>query len=336
MNSAEACVLAATGGVDAVPIALTASVVLVVLGLVVFGAARSSRGRRGLATGFGALALVCALVVVPLAAAAPAQAAVGANSSECDPAQQQPDEKPPVETPDSVIVSPAAPTLSDVACGVEPAVLIPEMEGVAYGQSRTGNTVTVTATAEPGFVFAEGAAAAWQLDVTPQPCACVPDEITWGADPTSASVDDYYGTVYIQPVEWVESLVAQGASFSMTAHEATQFSGRWIAQNGELPEEIDPGTVTFDGVIDKTGSDGVLSEWGGIEFEMATSGQSAYAAYLEAENALRELYPNSEIYFQIDGETWLYEFTSSLTVTLIDSCGTSVSRSYDLVRVLPA
>ncbi|UOQ61035.1 hypothetical protein MUN76_03400 [Leucobacter rhizosphaerae] len=339
MKSAEVCVLAATGGVDAVPLALTAAVVLVVLGIIAVAAARSSRGRRGLAAGFGALALVGALVVVPLASATPVQAATGANTSECDPAQQPPAEKPPVdppvETPDSVIVSPAAPALSDVACGVEPAVLIPEMDGVAYGQTRAGNIVTVTATAEPGFVLAEGAVATWPLDVTPQPCACVPDEINWGADPIFASVDDYAGYVYVQPQEWTEALVAQGSSFSVVTQEVTQFSGQWVAQNGELPEGIDPGTVTFDGVIDKSGTNGALTEWGALQFDLATSGQSAYSTYLAEEAALRELYPESEITFQIDGETWLYQFTSSLTVTLLDSCGTAVSRSYDLVRVVP-
>lgn len=177
------------------------------------GRRRSSGGSPAAAGQVVKSAEVCVL-------AATAQAATGANTSECDPAQQPSAEEPPVdppaETPDSVIVSPAAPALSDVACGVEPAVLIPEMDGVACGQTRTGNVVTVTATAEPSLVLAEGAVATRPLDVTPQPCACVPDG-------------------------------------------------------------IDPGTVTFDGVIDKSGSYGALTEWGALQFDLATSGQSAYS-----------------------------------------------------------
>lgn len=83
-----------------------------------------------------------------------------------------------VDCPAPTEVTPAAPTLVDApSCGVEPTVNVTPTDGVTYTQTRDGNIITVTATANstpaPGYVIAPGAETTWSFDVTPEICPCV-------------------------------------------------------------------------------------------------------------------------------------------------------------------
>ncbi|GAB2566523.1 Ig-like domain-containing protein [Leucobacter ruminantium] len=99
-------------------------------------------------------------------------------------------------------VTPVAPTLDESEeCGVEGTVVIPEVEGVVYSQSRDGNIVTVTAAPAEGYVFAKEATAEWTFDVSAE--ACPPF-----ANPVAPTLDEseecgVEGTVVIPEVEGV-------------------------------------------------------------------------------------------------------------------------------------
>ena len=78
----------------------------------------------------------------------------------------------------SEVVEPVAPTLDlSQLCGEEATIVIPEVEGVVYEQSRDGASVTVTASVEDGYVFAEGAVTEWVLTI-PKVEPCPPTEPT--------------------------------------------------------------------------------------------------------------------------------------------------------------
>lgn len=66
-------------------------------------------------------------------------------------------------------VTPTQPTLSTPACGQTASVVLPEIAGLSYSASPAapvaGDTVTVTATAQPGFVIATGATSTWTLTI---------------------------------------------------------------------------------------------------------------------------------------------------------------------------
>ncbi|TDP92375.1 hypothetical protein EDF62_1582 [Leucobacter luti] len=63
-------------------------------------------------------------------------------------------------------VTPVAPVLVPAtACGVEGTIAVAETEGVSYAQTREGNKVTVKATALEGYVFAEGVASEWTVEI---------------------------------------------------------------------------------------------------------------------------------------------------------------------------
>ncbi|KIA73413.1 hypothetical protein ANMWB30_23400 [Arthrobacter sp. MWB30] len=69
--------------------------------------------------------------------------------------------------PCDVPVTPVAPELIPAAvCGIEATVSTPEVEGVVYRQTRTGSTITVTATATKGFVLADGATSSWEFTLS--------------------------------------------------------------------------------------------------------------------------------------------------------------------------
>lgn len=70
-----------------------------------------------------------------------------------------------------VVAAVPAPTLTPASdCDIEPVVNIPTAEGVVYEQTRTGNTVTVTAAPVPGHIFDPAAETQWSFDVTPEAC----------------------------------------------------------------------------------------------------------------------------------------------------------------------
>ncbi|QBR88381.1 Ig-like domain repeat protein [Microbacterium wangchenii] len=67
-------------------------------------------------------------------------------------------------------VMPAPPVRQASACGIEPVIVIPELDGVSYTQARTGNELTVTAEAALGYSLTPGAQTEWVFDVTPLEC----------------------------------------------------------------------------------------------------------------------------------------------------------------------
>lgn len=77
-----------------------------------------------------------------------------------------------VEPPETIIDTLDEPVLiASETCDVEATVDIPEnIEGVNYESSREGNTVTVTAKALEGYIFAEELVTVWTFDVTATPC----------------------------------------------------------------------------------------------------------------------------------------------------------------------
>ena len=112
-------------------------------------------------------------------------------------------------------VTPAAPVREAAECGAEPQISIPQVEGVAYAQSRTGDLVTVTASALPGFAVAPGSQTSWTYDVTP--LVCPPGDGPWPVAPadvaaqmTSVLLDDNFdGTALDQSIwnrGWVDGV----------------------------------------------------------------------------------------------------------------------------------
>lgn len=67
-------------------------------------------------------------------------------------------------------VEPVEPTLTPGTCGEESTVLLPEVEGIKYTETRDGDTVTVTAEAEEGFTFPEEATTEWTFEITVKEC----------------------------------------------------------------------------------------------------------------------------------------------------------------------
>ena len=81
-------------------------------------------------------------------------------------------------------VTPVAPELVPAEdCETEATVTIPDTEGITYNQTREGNTITVTATANDGYTLTEGATTTWTFDVTGKTCP-VPN-----TDPTPSSTE---------------------------------------------------------------------------------------------------------------------------------------------------
>lgn len=77
---------------------------------------------------------------------------------------------------DEVVVPVAPSSDTDVECGVEASIVLPEQEGVDYEQTREGDVVTVVATAEDGYVLDEGAQAEWRFTI-PAAVDCAVGEI---------------------------------------------------------------------------------------------------------------------------------------------------------------
>jgi internalin A len=76
-------------------------------------------------------------------------------------------------------VTPKAPKLRPAhSCGEAATVSIPDVAGVQYTEQTEGNTVTVKAAAEEGFVFANDPALrdTWTFDVSAQPCPKKPED----------------------------------------------------------------------------------------------------------------------------------------------------------------
>lgn len=66
----------------------------------------------------------------------------------------------------AIPVTPPAPTFTpSETCDVEGVVTLPEVEGLTYAQTREGQTITVTASADEGTILAEGAVTSWTFEV---------------------------------------------------------------------------------------------------------------------------------------------------------------------------
>lgn len=95
-------------------------------------------------------------------------------------------------------VFPVAPSVvAAIECGVEPTVTIPEAEGVVYDEVRSGDTLTVKASAaSTRYELTGGADTLWEINMAPEPCPEVAPEDT--ADSPEAPVGDtpdYVGDV---------------------------------------------------------------------------------------------------------------------------------------------
>ncbi|QCR20392.1 LPXTG cell wall anchor domain-containing protein [Agrococcus sp. SGAir0287] len=170
----DLCVLPQTGSTEPWLLLAIAAVVLVAAGVAL---AVSGRARRGVLTGLGALAIVGALVVGGVAGAAPAQADAGSADCVTAPAR-------PAPAAAAIVVTPGIPTTT-AQCAAEPSLQVPTTQGVVYSQARTGNSVTVTATAAPGYAILAGAVTSWTYDLTPTTRAPWPVDLP---DSTEATI----------------------------------------------------------------------------------------------------------------------------------------------------
>lgn len=342
MARTEICTLATTGGAPTISLVIAATALLILgIAIVLASRSRSRRGRRGLVLGLGVVALMGVVAFAPVLSASPAQAATGAASSACERAQpsvpasqpQGPEDQPPAEphtddNPESPLteVVPDAPALAEAACGVEPTVVVPETDGVAYSQTRVDNTVTVTAAANEGYVIARGAATSWTFDVTPSTCQCVPEETNWGADATGFLLNVSTGLVTNLPAGWAQPLADQGATFAVSYDTTDTISGTWLATNGDLPSEVDPGTIEFTGTTARSDANGSVTPDGNLQFSLSSSGTGAYDAMAQAQADMQARYPDLGIYFIANN--YSATSTTTLTVSIADSCGTVMTREY--------
>ncbi|MFC7431914.1 MULTISPECIES: hypothetical protein [unclassified Agrococcus] len=153
----DLCVLPQTGATEQ-------WLVLAVVAVVVIGAgialAVSGKARRRVATGLGALAVVGALALGGIAAAPAAQADAGGASCVTAPGSVR------APAAAATLVTPGIPTAS-AQCLAEPAITTPTTQGVTYTSARAGSTLTLTASAQPGYAITPGATTVFTFDMTP-------------------------------------------------------------------------------------------------------------------------------------------------------------------------
>lgn len=80
---------------------------------------------------------------------------------------------PPVENPDTIVVTPTAPTvnLEGATCDIPGEIIYPEIEGVEYGVVGGDQfSALVVATPLEGYSFPEGATTSWGLTTAPEDC----------------------------------------------------------------------------------------------------------------------------------------------------------------------
>lgn len=72
-------------------------------------------------------------------------------------------------------VTPVAPELSEVACEVEPEIILPQVEGVHYGtEAISEGKIVVTAEPLSGYEFDPAAVTSWTFSTNAQPCPTLP------------------------------------------------------------------------------------------------------------------------------------------------------------------
>lgn len=174
-------------------------------------------------------------------------------------------------------VTPLAPTVAvSTVCDVEGVVSTPTTTGIDYAQTRVGNTVTVTATAQTGYAIAAGATTSWTFDVTPATKCATP------IAPTVAAATDCNipGSVVIPTAEGVVYLeTPQGNTVTVTA-VATEGYGFAPGTTTEWTLDIGPA----DGCITVTTQAQESSTVGGPAHDVATvTGDVPAGAYLTFE-----------------------------------------------------
>lgn len=92
-------------------------------------------------------------------------------------------------------VFPDAPSVTvSTECGVEPTVAIPEVPGVIYTQSRSGDLLTVKATPESKeYELIKGAPSKWEIVMGSVACPTPTEETAPDASPEESS--DYVGEI---------------------------------------------------------------------------------------------------------------------------------------------
>ncbi|TCK35555.1 hypothetical protein EDF60_2934 [Leucobacter luti] len=163
------------------------AVALIALGLVTM---RGRGRRRGMAAAVGALALIGALALAPLASPTAAQA----STEDCLPQTTQPattstptPDPTPTSTPDpeATLVTPPAPTSSPV-CGAAPVLTMPPSDYFTYATTQVGTVATVTAHLTPGLNAVEvdpEAQTEWTFDLSFAPVTVLtPEDLAFTFD----------------------------------------------------------------------------------------------------------------------------------------------------------
>ena len=327
MNIADC--LANTGGSAQTALLLVAvSVVLLGLGLLAL------RGRKHKKAVLGALAIVGALTLVPLASPSSAQAATGG----CTPAASQPavngsadagagaDPANPTDpapspgtdpTPESNVtyVAPEAPTTAPM-CGVAPVITTPESEYFSYETAQNGTSATVTASLKPGLAdiaVQPGAQTTWVFDVSFDPATVLtPESFAFTYDGSSPDPR-------ISDAAVAEFLEAQGAPLEFkTVSEVNytyavfDFEGNQITALGDTTQ-LTRYQTDYSAV--QSGQDVELTYTGSSEVD----GYEKAVAYFEAQGGLPE---GTSIGIRSSSA---YENTALLTASYVNECGVAGS-----------
>lgn len=332
----DLCVLPQTGADDGAWIALAAvAAVALVLGGILM---RRGVSRRAIGTGVGALALV-GVLALSAGGAAPSAFADAAAGADCvrasAPVAPVPTAAPttaPTTEPTAqpaIVVTPAAPT-SVAQCAAEPIVTIPSQEGVAYAQTRDGDVLTVTASALPGYVVAEGAQTVFPLDVAATERAdspvAVPAEV--GATP----IDEIDGVIRLAAVDpmlipALEAAAADGAlSYELSA--TGRLSYPYVVRDAE-GVEVASGTVSGALPSTVTYADGIYA------FSYQGADVQAFFAEVQAQvDAVEAQYPEANV--QVGGTFPDLGIRIATAYEPGPGCETSVTESSVLVAAPPA
>jgi hypothetical protein len=184
----DLCVLPQTGAGEQWLLVVTLAAVIIAAGVAL---ATSGRARRSVLTGLGALAIVGALVAGGIGGAPSAQADAGSAACVTAPARQAP-------AAAAIVVTPGIPTTT-AQCAAEPTLQVPTTTGVVYSQTRTGSSVTVTATAAPGYALLAGAVTSWTYDLTPSVRVPWPVALPASTQATPSGQDAETGGSYLTP-----------------------------------------------------------------------------------------------------------------------------------------
>ncbi|TDP93516.1 hypothetical protein EDF62_1497 [Leucobacter luti] len=281
MNTVDC--LANTGASPWGPLFLGAvAVVLIALGLI----AIRGHKRRGRAAALGALALIGALALAPLAPPTAAQAATG----DCTPSAAQPTttQTPtptppptptPTPTPDPEVtpVTPVAPTSAPV-CGAPPVITTPHSDYFTYTTTHVGSVATVTARLKPGldaFTVDPEAKTAWTFDLSFTPVTVLtPEDLAFTFDGSTGDLAHADTAAFLE---------AQKAPFTFVVQADYRHTYGVFRGGVRLPEygeTTQPTSYT-------------------ARYTASQSGQTTNLAYVDAQ--FDDGYPKAIAYFTADG-----------------------------------